>query len=164
MNSVMKAVLGIGTNMGDRAENIKSALESLSLVPNIKVVRSSSIYETAPWGYTDQPDFYNIVCEIETTLTPNALLGVCLGIEAAMGRVREFKNGPRIIDIDVLVYEGAEQNTTELVLPHPRISERDFVLVPMQELYPDMVVLGISYKKSFEKIVKCNSANKVIKS
>ncbi len=160
----MKAVLGIGTNMGNKAENIKNALECLSLVPNIQVTRSSSIYETAPWGYLNQPDFYNIVCEIDTLLSPNALLGVCLGIEAAMGRIRTIKNGPRVVDIDVLLYEGAVSNTKELQLPHPRIEERDFVLVPMHELYPDMYVLGKSYKNSFEKMLNCNSAHKVEKS
>ncbi len=160
----MKAVLGLGTNMGDREGNINAALESLALVPGVSVLRSSSLYETEPWGYKEQPNFYNIVCEAETTLTPNALLGVCLGIEAAMGRVRQFKNGPRIIDIDVLVYENEVSNTPELILPHPRIGERAFVLVPMQELYGDLNVLGISYKKSFEKMVNCNSADKVEKS
>ena len=100
----MKAVLGIGTNIGDRAENINSAMESLSLVPGIKVLRVSDTYETEPWGYTDQPNFYNNVVEIETTLSPEALLGVCLGIEAGMGRVRQFRNGPRVIDIDVILY------------------------------------------------------------
>jgi 2-amino-4-hydroxy-6-hydroxymethyldihydropteridine diphosphokinase len=160
----MKAVLGIGTNIGDRRLNIENAIESLRLVPGVEVLRNSSLYETAPWGYTEQPDFYNIVTEIETTLSPSALLGVCLGIEAAMGRVREQKNGPRVIDIDVLVYEGAESNTRELILPHPRIGERDFVLVPLKELYDDMNVLGVLYKKFYENIVKCNTAHKVEKS
>ena len=160
----MKAVLGIGTNIGDRQTNIDNAIECLSLVPDIKVIRSSSVYETAPWGYTEQRSFYNIVTEIDTTLSPQALLGVCLGIEAGMGRVREFKNGPRIIDIDVLVYEGVASDTKELVLPHPRIGERDFVLVPLKELYDDMSVLGISYKKFYEDILICNTAHKVEKS
>ena len=160
----MKAVLGIGTNMGDRADNINSAVESLSLVPGITVLRISDIYETEPWGFTDQPDFYNNVVEIETELTPNALLGVCLGIEAAMGRVRVFKNGPRIIDIDLLVYEGAKSDTEELRLPHPRISERAFVLVPLKDLYDDLNVLGISYKKFYENMSNTDIANKVEKS
>lgn len=160
----MKAVLGIGTNIGDRYNNIESAIESLALVPAITVLRSSSVYETAPWGYLEQRSFYNCVVEIDTSLTPNALLGVCLGIEAAMGRVREFKNGPRIIDIDVLVYEGASSDTEELRLPHPLIGERDFVLVPLKELYDDMDVLGISYKKFYQNIVKGSTAHKVEKS
>ena len=160
----MKAVLGIGTNIGDRQANIENALESLALVPGVEVLRNSSLYETAPWGYTEQPDFYNIVTEIETTLSPSALLGVCLGIEAAMGRVRGLKNGPRVIDIDILVYEGVKSNTQELILPHPRIGERDFVLVPLKELYDDMTVVGILYKNCYENIVKCNTAHKVEKS
>ena len=160
----MKAVLGIGTNMGDRAENINSAIESLSLVPGIKVLRVSRTYETEPWGYTDQPNFYNNVVEIETTLSPETLLGVCLGIEAGMGRVRQFRNGPRVIDIDVLVYEGYKSDTEELQLPHPRIGERAFVLVPLKDLYEELNVLGISYKKCYEDMSNTDIANKVKKS
>ncbi len=160
----MKAVLGLGTNIGDRYKNIEDALECLTLVPGIELLRTSSVYETAPWGYTEQRSFYNSVVEIETTLTPNALLGVCLGIEAGMGRIREFKNGPRIIDIDVLVCEGVISDTDELKLPHPRIGERAFVLVPLKELYDDMDVLGILYKKSYVGMSNTDIANKVEKS
>ncbi len=160
----MKAVLGIGTNMGNRQENIDNSLEALTLVPNINVLRSSSVYETEPWGFKEQQSFYNIVCEVETSLSPEALLGVCLGIEAGMGRVRQFKNGPRVIDIDVLVYEGEYRNTNELTLPHPRIQERAFVLVPLKDLYPDMDVLGISYKNFWENFEFCDECNKVEKS
>ncbi len=160
----MKAVLGLGTNIGDRYKNIEEALECLSLVPGIKVLRTSSVYETEPWGYKEQRSFYNSVAEIETTLTPDALLGVCLGIEAGMGRVREFKNGPRIIDIDVLVCEGVSSDTKELMLPHPRIGERAFVLIPLKELYDDMNVLGILYKNSYENMSNTDIANKVEKS
>lgn len=160
----MKAVLGIGTNIGDRYKNIEDAYGSLSLVPGITILRKSSVYETKPWGYEDQPNFYNSVVEIETSLSPNALLGVCLGVEGAMGRVRQFKNGPRIIDIDVLVYEGAVSNTPELQLPHPRIGERAFVLVPLKELYEDLNVLGVLYKKFYDAMLNTDIANKVEKS
>lgn len=160
----MKAVLGIGTNIGDRADNIKTAVESLSLVPGIKVLRESSVYETEPWGYTEQRSFFNNVVEIETELSPNALLGVCLGIEAGMGRVREMRYGPRVIDIDVLVYENVTSDTKELQLPHPRIQDREFVLVPLKELYNDLDVLGISYKKFYENLSDTDIANKVKKS
>ena len=160
----MKAVLGIGTNIGDRYTNIENAYESLSLVPGIKILRTSSVYETEPWGYTEQRSFYNSVVEIETTLSPNALLGVCLGVEAGMGRVREFKNGPRIIDIDVLVCEDIKSDTPELQLPHPRIAERAFVLVPLKELYEDLNVLGVLYKKSYDAMSNTDIANKVEKS
>ena len=160
----MKAVLGIGTNIGDRLKNIEEAYESLSLVPGIELLRKSSVYETEPWGYVDQPNFYNTVVEIETELSPNALLGVCLGIEAAMGRVREFKNGPRVIDVDLLVYEGRTSDTRELQLPHPRIGERAFVLVPLSELFTDLNVFGNLYKKSYDALLNIDTANKVEKS
>ena len=159
----MRAVLGIGTNIGNRAENIRNATESLSLVPGVTVLRESPVYETEPWGYTEQRSFYNNVIEIDTTLSPEALLGVCLGIEAGMGRVREFKNGPRIIDIDLLVCEGAVSDTAEFQLPHPRIGERAFVLVPLKDLYEDMNVLGISYKNAYENLLNVDIANKVEK-
>ncbi len=160
----MKAVLGIGTNIGDRLKNINDAYESLSLVPGIKILRKSSVYETEPWGYKEQQNFYNSVVEVETSLSPCALLGVCLGVEAAMGRIREFKNGPRIIDIDVLVCEGVTSDTEELKIPHPRIGERAFVLVPLKELYDDLNVLGVLYKKSYESMLNIDIANKVEKS
>ncbi len=157
----MKALIGIGTNIGDKLRNIDDAVNSLGLVPGIDVIRVSSVYDTAPWGYTEQDNFYNIVCEVETSLTPNALLGVCLGVEAAMGRIREFKNGPRIIDLDVLVCENIIIGTEELTVPHPRIGERDFVLIPMQELFSDSVVYGFDYAEEYKKISQ-NSSAKII--
>ena len=158
-----KAVIGIGTNIGDRAQNISNAVEAVGLVPGISVLRTSSVYETAPWGYTEQRSFYNIVIEIETELTAEAVLGVCLGIEAGMGRVRQFKNGPRIIDLDLLVYEACKTDNNFLRVPHPRIGERDFVLVPLKELYSNMNVLGFLYKKEYENIEKSSTAEKIKK-
>lgn len=131
-----RAFVGFGTNMGDREYNIRLALESLDLVPNTRVVSSSKIYETKPWGYLNQPDFLNGVIEVETSLSPAALLGALLGIEAAMGRIREIKNGPRVIDLDLLMYDDIKLSTDELVLPHPRMMERAFVLKPLIDLMP----------------------------
>ena len=159
----MKAVIGIGTNIGDRAENIRNAVEALDLLPDVKVLRCASIYETDPWGYSEQQSFYNTVVELETTKSPEMLLGACLGIEAGMGRVREFKNGPRIIDLDLLVFENYESKSTDIIVPHPLIGERDFVLVPLKELYEDMNILGLSYIKQYEKIMKKSTAKKVEK-
>ena len=159
----MKAVLGIGTNIGDRSQNIRNALRILDSIEEVSVTRVSSVYETAPWGYTEQRSFYNIVAEVETAYPPGELLAVCLGIEIGMGRVREFKNGPRIIDIDLLVYEGFVSNTEYLTVPHPRIGERDFVLVPLKELYKDMAVLGVLYKKEYSDIVTSSTAEKIEK-
>ena len=160
----MKAVIGIGTNMGDRYANIKTAVEAISLVPGIEVLRESSVYETDPWGYTDQQGFYNNVIEVESEKSPQALLGVCLGIEAGMGRVRQFKYGPRVIDLDLLVFEDAVSDTEELKLPHSLIGERDFVLVPLQELFSNMNIYGFNYGKEYENILPKSSAKKVEKS
>ncbi len=157
----MKAVIGIGTNIGDRAGNIRNAVEALDLLPGVKVLRCASIYETDPWGYTEQQSFYNTVVEVETTKSPEILLGACLGIESGMGRVREFKYGPRVIDLDLLVVEGYENNSPDITVPHSLIGERDFVLVPLNELYEDMNVLGFSYINQYENIKGKTTAKKV---
>jgi 2-amino-4-hydroxy-6-hydroxymethyldihydropteridine diphosphokinase len=137
-----KALIGIGSNIGDRKDHIDKALEALNHIPSVKVLRMSPIYETEPWGYVNQENFYNAVIEVETNLTANTLLGVCLGIEAGIGRIRDIKNGPRVLDLDLLLFEGEESMTAELTLPHPRMFERDFVLVPLKDLYPEMKIYG----------------------
>ena len=129
-----KAYLGIGTNIGDREENLKSALNALNLLPMTKVTAVSKVYETEPVGFANQDDFLNIAVEIETELTADNVLGACLGIEAGLGRIRNIKNGPRVIDIDLLLYEEEKYNTSSLVLPHPRIFEREFVLRPLLDI------------------------------
>ncbi len=159
----MKALIGIGTNIGDRYDNIRNAVKALSLVPGIKVLRESSVYETEPWGYTDQPGFYNNVIEVESEKSPQALLGICLGIEAGMGRVRQFTYGPRIIDLDLLFFENVTSDTEELRLPHPLIGERDFVLVPLKELFENMNIYGKDYSNEYEKVCKNSTAKKVEK-
>ena len=131
------AFIGIGTNMGDRALNIRNALNSLKLLPNTSVEAVSNIYETEPWGFKEQSNFLNGVIKLSTELSPHALLGALLGIEAAFGRVREIKNGPRVLDLDLLIYDDVTINTTELTLPHPFILEREFVLKPLIELISD---------------------------
>ena len=138
-----KALIGIGSNIGDRKQHIDTAIEALNHIPSVKVSRMSPIYETEPWGYVNQAKFFNAVIEIETNLTANTLLGVCLGIEAGIGRIRDIKNGPRVLDLDLLLFEGQECTSAELTLPHPRMFERDFVLIPLRDLYPEMKI----YKK-----------------
>ena len=96
----MKAVIGVGTNVGDRLQNIRDAKKAFGLVPETKVTEVSFVYETEPWGYDQQDNFLNCVMTVETNLSSRALLGVCLGIEAGIGRVRTIKNGPRVIDLD----------------------------------------------------------------
>ena len=132
-----RAYLAFGANIGDGEKHIRNAWNALSLVPGVFPQKLSGMYVTAPWGYADQPDFTNACGMVETTLSPEALLGVCLGIEAAMGRKRIIKNGPRVIDIDLLLYEGETRSTPELILPHPRMTERTFVLEPLLELAVD---------------------------
>ena len=130
----MIAYLGIGANIGDRLQNLIDAVESLNLLPLTKVVEVSNVYETEPVGFADQNDFLNIAVCVSTELTAHNLLGAALGIEAGMGRVRTIKNGPRIIDVDLLMYGNEEYDTKTLVLPHPRMLERNFVLKPLLDL------------------------------
>ena len=159
----MKAVIGIGTNIGNSEENIRNAVEAVDLLPDVKVLRFASIYETEPWGFTEQQSFYNTVVEVETDKSPEMLLGACLGIEAGMGRVREFKNGPRVIDLDLLVFENYENASAHITVPHSLMGERDFVLVPLKELYDDMNILGYSYINQYENVVEKSTAKKVEK-
>ncbi len=142
----MKAYLGIGTNIGDKLQNLQDAISALNLLPLTKVIDCSNVYETDPVGYANQDDFLNIVVEVETELNSDNLLGAALGIEAGLGRVRTIKNGPRIIDIDLLLYGNEVKNTETLILPHPRMMERDFVLKPLLDLNFD----GILDRKTVE--------------
>lgn len=143
----MKYILSIGTNIGNRKENIEKACEALDLIPETRVLRCSSVYETEPVGYAEQDSFYNICVEVESGFEPNEMLGVCLGIEAGLGRVRSFKNAPRIIDIDIILFDGGEVNSKNLTVPHPRFTERRFVLIPLLELFPS----GEAYSYEFKK-------------
>ena len=128
------AFVSVGTNIGNRAQNIKNAVDALNLVPGTKVLALSNIYETLPWGGVEQPNFLNGVIKIETALSPHALLGALLGIEAAMGRVRTIKNGPRVLDLDLLTFDSEVINSDELTVPHPFMLQREFVLKPLIEL------------------------------
>ena len=128
------AYLAFGANIGNGEASILTAWDALSRVPGVFPERLSNMYITKPWGYADQPDFTNACGLVKTTLSPEALLGVCLGVEAGMGRVRKIKNGPRVIDIDLLLYEDETRSTRELTLPHPRMWERAFVLEPLLDV------------------------------
>ncbi|MBR3954575.1 MAG: 2-amino-4-hydroxy-6-hydroxymethyldihydropteridine diphosphokinase [Clostridia bacterium] len=128
------AYLGLGANLGDAAQQLAKAVDTLNHVPMLSVDAVSPYYVTAPVGYLDQPDFINQCVRVSCDLSPEALLGVCLGIESALGRERTFRNAPRIIDIDVLLFEGQERDREELTLPHPRLFERAFALVPLQDI------------------------------
>lgn len=131
------AYVALGANLGDCVKTLQAAVDAVNKLPRTKVVACSNVYKTAPVGYADQPDFYNAVISVETSLTPHALLGALLGIEAAMGRIRTIQNGPRVLDLDLLTYDAVVEQTEELTLPHPRMFERAFVMVPLSDIAPE---------------------------
>lgn len=136
------AYLGLGTNLGDRLGNLGRAVEGLAAQPGVRVVRSSRVYETDPLGGPSQPEYLNAVVEVETDLTPLELLEACRRVEADLGRVRVERWGPRTIDVDVLTYGDETIDQPDLVVPHPRMHERAFVLVPLAELDTDPPLPG----------------------
>lgn len=131
MNNVY---LSIGTNIGDREQNLKLAIKMLQGTKDITVKAISSIYETAPVGYINQPSFLNIAVFIQTALSAYETLEVCQSIENELGRVREIRWGPRIIDLDILLFNNENIEVENLMIPHPRMYERAFVLVPLHEI------------------------------
>lgn len=126
------AYLGLGTNLGDREDNLRSAVSAIA--KKMSVCQQSSLYETAAWGFTDQPDFLNQVIRVETDLTPLRLLNFLKKTELKLGRVANFRYGPRQIDLDILFYDDLIKKTKRLQIPHPRLAERAFVLVPLNEI------------------------------
>jgi 2-amino-4-hydroxy-6-hydroxymethyldihydropteridine diphosphokinase len=133
-----KVYLLLGSNMGNSQIQLKKA-KSLINKQAGEIIRESSIYITAAWGNTNQPDFLNQIIVINTTLSPNTLLETTLQIEDTMGRIRTIKNAPRIIDIDIIFYEKEIVNEENLQIPHPLMQERNFVLFPMNELSPQFI-------------------------
>ncbi|TCP52752.1 2-amino-4-hydroxy-6-hydroxymethyldihydropteridine diphosphokinase [Tumebacillus sp. BK434] len=133
------AYLSLGSNLGDRVQNLCAAIRLLNAHPDIQVTNISSVYETAPVGMTDQPDFLNLALEIKTHLGPQNLLKITGSTELDMGRQRDIKWGPRTLDIDILLMDKQVMDTAELTLPHPRMGERAFVLLPLAELAGGMV-------------------------
>ncbi|KQO41517.1 2-amino-4-hydroxy-6-hydroxymethyldihydropteridine diphosphokinase [Methylobacterium sp. Leaf85] len=146
------AYLGLGSNIGDKAATIAEAIRRLEASPGIRLTARSSDYRTPPWGDTDQDWFLNAAIAVETDLTPHDLLETGLAIETAMGRVRERRWGPRVIDIDVLSYEGAAISDERLVLPHRFVRERAFVLVPLAEIAPDLVIGPETVSQALSKL------------
>jgi 2-amino-4-hydroxy-6-hydroxymethyldihydropteridine diphosphokinase len=138
MNSeTVTAYLSLGSNLGERQENLDEALDYLS--QRMQLVKVSSVYDTEAVGNSEQPRFFNLVCQLSTRLAPEELLMVANGIERKMGRQPGKVNAPRPIDIDILFYGNEVINTKELVIPHPRLTERAFVLVPLVEIAPKLM-------------------------
>ncbi|MEG9298850.1 2-amino-4-hydroxy-6-hydroxymethyldihydropteridine diphosphokinase [Mangrovibacillus sp. Mu-81] len=136
MNSI--AYISLGSNMGEREAYLEKAINILHNHGKINVLKISSIYETEPVGFTEQGKFLNMVIEVRTDLSPEILLQQCLQVEIDLGRKREFKWGPRIIDLDILLYDHENIESENLLIPHPRMQERAFVLIPLLELEPSL--------------------------
>lgn len=130
----VQALIGMGANLGDRKHNLNTALRLLDDTAGVQVLAVSSLYESDPVGYLEQPPFLNLVAGIETTLTPEQVLDTALDIERRLGRVRTFPNAPRTLDIDLLFHGDQPLQTDRLTLPHPRYAERAFVVVPLEEV------------------------------
>ena len=146
--------LALGSNLGDRLANLKQAIASLT--PQLDVKAKSQVYETPPWGYEDQPKFLNQVVKASTYLEPEPLLKHLKRLELALGRKESFPNGPRLIDLDLLFYDDLALNTSSLVIPHPRLHERGFVLLPLMDIDPDLVH-PVTKKSVREMAAMCNA-------
>jgi len=153
-------LLGLGSNIGDRENNIINAIKKLESTGAITVKRYSSLYCTEPVGVQDQPEFLNVVIEIDTKLAPSELLTYCLNVEKLMGRIRNERWGPRNIDIDIITYHDIVMNSRELCLPHPYFHERNFVLVPLSEFAGEIPVYN--GKTSTELLRECTNDSSVI--
>lgn len=147
-----QAYLGLGSNIGDKAAMLDAAVAGLAARPGIRVTARSRNYRTPPWGDTDQDWFLNGALAVETDLDPHALLDACLAVEKELGRVRERRWGPRVIDIDLLSYEGAAVEDERLILPHRFVRQRAFVLVPLAEIAPDLVIGGETVGAALSKL------------
>lgn len=137
-----KAYLALGSNVGDRYYYLKQALQKVNAIGEIEITRMSSIYETDPVGYKNQACFLNMVIEVKTTFSPHDLLLYLQRVERELGRKREVCFGPRTLDLDILLYEEEQIETKSLQIPHPRMTERAFVLIPLKEINKDIVIPG----------------------
>jgi 2-amino-4-hydroxy-6-hydroxymethyldihydropteridine diphosphokinase len=150
------AYVGLGSNIENRERYLQQAVSHLNRTPGIKVIASSSVYETDPVGYVEQPPFLNMVVALATTLQPLQLLAAMLEIEKSLGRTREIRWGPRTIDLDLLLYEECTISEQDLTLPHPRMGERAFVLIPLLEVFaklPDVPRQTVeSFSRQLEKL------------
>lgn len=147
------AYLSLGANLGDKAANMRQAVRLIAANESCTVVAASSLYVTSPVGVEDQPDFLNAVVAVSTTLTPSELLDLCREIEKKIGRKRTIRWGPRVIDIDILLYEGVDIAENDLTVPHPHMMERAFVLAPLAEIAPELVVPGgVTAREAVENV------------
>ena len=139
---MIDAYLGLGSNLGDREALLRAAIAALDATPGVRVTAISSLYETPPWGPVPQGPYLNACVALHTTLSPRELLSLCLAIERDHGRERAIRWGPRTLDMDVLLYGDESIDEEGLIVPHPRMAERAFVLVPLAEIAPDLRIGG----------------------
>jgi len=142
---MVTAYIGLGANLDDPAAQVELALNELARLPESRLIARSSLYASAPVGYAEQPDFINAVAALETRLSPRVLLKAMLDIEHHHGRNRTFRNAPRTLDLDLLLYGDAHFHEENLTLPHPRMHERAFVLMPLLEIAPALVIPGLGH-------------------
>ena len=141
-HSPITAFIALGSNLEDPVAQVRAGLHALAFLPRTQLIAASSLYRNPPAGYRDQPDFVNAVAQIETRLAPRALLDALLAIERSHGRLRDFPNAPRTLDLDILIYGEEVVCETGLTIPHPRMLERAFVMVPLAEIAPAAVIPG----------------------
>ena len=145
MNPRATVFLGLGSNLEQPLVQLSRALREIHEIPNTALVRVSSFYDTAPIGLAEQPNFVNAVAELQTGLNPSELLNHLIEIEAAHQRVRTVRDGPRTLDLDILLYDDISMNEPMLTIPHPRMHERAFVLWPLAEIAPELAIPGRGY-------------------
>jgi 2-amino-4-hydroxy-6-hydroxymethyldihydropteridine diphosphokinase len=150
---VATAVIGLGANLGDPVAQLRAAIAAIGALPQTRVLAASSFYRTAPVGHLDQPDFVNAAVTVETALAPRALLEGLATIERAAGRSRTFKDAPRLIDLDILLFDERVVAEPGLAIPHPRLHERAFALAPLVEVAPDAVVPG--HGRAADLLARC---------
>ena len=142
MNDAVRAVVALGSNLDEPERQVRTAFDEIAALPHTRLLAKSRLYNTEPVGYRDQPPFVNACALVETSLEPRALLDRLLAIEQRHGRVREIRNGPRTLDLDIVVYADKVVDEPGLMIPHPRAHERAFVLEPLVEVWPEAVIAG----------------------
>ena len=149
---MVEAAIALGSNIGDKAANLDRAIAALGRVPGVRVTARSRYYRTAPWGFTEQDWFVNAVVTGETGLDPRALLAACLSVEEKLGRVRDRRWGPRLIDLDILLCGELAVDEPGLAIPHPRMMERAFVLAPLADLMPERRIGGVAVAEALARL------------